>query len=226
MTKKIVLNSPRRTSSSYMAELIKYCLPGAGNLFFEKMDTNATLAGKVSHWETSHQNEIQVAIVRNPFDVAVSDAIMGIANSRREGSLNPTYADMMFNDDVFLTRRVNIALKGLEKYYSALSRNSNESHRIYKFEDTTNDARRMLVVKDILVSAGYDITPEFEAFYELANEQADFGTTYQTNVVVNPVNRTEEYELVRSKINALSESINFSSVNEKYQAALAVSINL
>ena len=226
MTKKIILNSPRRTSSSYMSELIRHCLPGSGDLFFEKMDINATLTGKIAHWAKTHQNEIQVAVVRSPFDFAVSDAVMGISNSRREGSSNPNYANMMLNDDVFLTRRVNIALKGLEKYYDVLSKNSDESHRIYKFEDTTDDATRLLVTKDILSAAGYEIGPDFESLYELADEQADFGTTYKTEVIVNPVNRTEEYELIRSKITALSESIGFGSVNEKYQAALAVSINL
>lgn len=226
MTKKIVFNSPRRTSSSYMSELIKHCLPGTGNLFFEKMDVGSTLIGKITYWGTNHQNQIQVAVIRNPFDIAVSDAIMGISNSRREGSANPEYANMMLNDDAFLVRRVNIALKGIEKYYDALAKNSDENHRIYKFEDTTNDAKRLLVTKDILSAAGYDIAPDFESLYELADEQADFGTTYKTEIVVNPVNRTEEYDIITSKINALSESISFVSVNEKYQAALAASINI
>ena len=226
MTKKILFNSPRRTSSSYMSELIKHCLPATGKLFFEKMDTDATLLGKIAHWGTTSQNEIQIAVIRNPFDVAVSDAIMGITNSQREGSTNPGYANLMLNDDGFLIRRVNIAMKGLEKYYDMLSKNSNSSHRIYKFEDTTDDAKRLLITKDILIAAGYDITPEFESLYELANEQADFGTTYQTKVVVNPVNRTDDYDVIRSKITSFSDSIPFTGVNQKYQAALAVAINI
>jgi hypothetical protein len=226
MTKKIVFNSPRRTSSSYMSELIKHCLPGTGTLFFEKMDVGSTLVGKISYWTTANQNEIQVAIIRNPFDIAVSDAIMGISNSRREGAANPEYANLMLNDDSFLVRRVNIALKGIERYYDVLSRNSDERHRIYKFEDTTDNAKRFLITKDILVAAGYEIIPEFESLYELADDQADFGTLYKTEIVVNPANRTEEYDLITSKINALSDSISFTTVNQKYQAALAVSISI
>lgn len=209
-----------------MSELIKHCLPVTGTLFFEKMDTQSTLVGKIAHWGTTNQNEIQIAVIRNPFDVAVSDAIMGIDNSRREGSANPEYVNLMFNDDNFLIRRVNIALKGLEKYYDTISKNSDQSHRVYKFEDTTDDAKRFLIIKDILIAAGYDITPEFESLYELADEQADFGTYYKTEIVVNPTNRTEDYATITNKINALSDSISFTAVNQKYQAALAVSINI
>lgn len=209
-----------------MSELIKHCLPGTGKLFFEKMDIESTLIGKIAHWGTTNQNEIQIAVIRNPFDVAVSDAIMGIGNSRRAGSANPEYANLMLNDDIFLIRRVNIALKGLEKYYDTISKNSDQSHRVYKFEDTTDDAKRLLITKDILVAAGYDITPEFESLYELADEQADFGTLYKTEIVVNPANRTEDYATITNKINALSDSISFTAVNEKYQAALSVSINI
>jgi hypothetical protein len=209
-----------------MASLIRSCLPSNSSLFFEKMDSDSSLLGKVTYWEQTKQNEIQIAIVRNPFDVAVSGAIMTIEKSRKPGSPNPEYATAMIEDEAFFIRRINIELKGLEKYYDALSKNSDDSHRIYTFEDTTNDEKRLLIIKDIMTTAGYTITPSFDSLYELADEQTDLNARENTNIIIHPQNRTEEYDIIAAKINALSDMIPFETVNQKYQAALSKAIRL
>lgn len=220
MTKKIVLNSQQRTSSSYTAVLLRNCLPVHGNLFFEKLDMGLTQSAKTALWKQTKQNELQVAVLRNPYDIVVSDAVMGLFNARKEDSGAPWMEDAILNDDVYFVKRTAVYLKQMERYLDALSQ-TDDHHVTYRFEDTTDVVKRKLVVTDILARAGYELEDEV---YDIAVELTEIGTTYAPGIVVNPINRTEDYDLIKAKIASLSESISFDTVNEKYNIALEKAI--
>jgi len=219
--KKIIVNAPRRTSSSYLALMVRHSLENNTDLFFQKLDVGSSAVGKIQKWATTHENEIQVAIIRNPYDVILSDLIMLIMSSRRDGATNPALANRLLDEDVFFVKTAAIEMKKLEKYYLAIAKYADASHLVYKFEDIVDPDKKMLVVKDILQSANYDISSEFESLFELAEMQADNGTLVRTDIVVNPANRNELYPQIQDKMARLSDSLDFTLVNAAYQSALA-----
>ena len=218
--KKIILNAPRRTSSTYLSMLIKNCLEKDTDLFFEKLDSGSTMLGKISKWTTTHQNEIQVTVLRNPYDVVLSQIILLIMSSRKEGSLNPGLASTLLNDDVTFIKAVSVEIKKLEKYYLATEKYADATHLVYKFEDVTDDEKKILVIKDILQSAEYSISPEFESLFELAVLEADSRSFLNKDIVINPQNRNELYTQIQDRMASLSDSIDFTLVNAAYQSAL------
>jgi hypothetical protein len=219
--KKIIVNAPRRTSSSYLALMVRHSLENNTDLFFQKLDVGSSAVGKIQKWATNHQNEIQVTSVRNPYDVIVSDLIMLIMSSRRDAALNPNLAKRLLEEDGFFVKTAAIEMKKLEKYYLAIAKYADASHLVYKFEDITDPDKKMLVVKDILQAADYDISSEFESLFELAEMQADSGTLVRTDIVVNPANRNELYPQIQDKMLRLSDNLDFTLVNAAYQYALA-----
>jgi hypothetical protein len=219
--KKIIVNAPRRTSSSYLALMVRHSLENNTDLFFQKLDVGSSAVGKIQKWATSHQNEIQVTSVRNPYDVIVSDLIMLIMSSRRDGATNPALANRLLDEDNFFVKTAAIEMKKLEKYYLAIAKYADASHLVYKFEDIIHPDKKMLVIKDILQAANYDISSEFESLFELAEMQADNGTLVRTDIVVNPANRNELYPQIQDKMARLSDSLDFTLVNAAYQSALA-----
>jgi hypothetical protein len=219
--KKIIVNAPRRTSSSYLALMVRHSLENNTDLFFQKLDVGSSAVGKIQKWATGHENEIQVTSVRNPYDVIVSDLIMLIMSSRRDAALNPNLAKRLLEEDGFFVKTAAIEMKKLEKYYLAIAKYADASHLVYKFEDITDPDKKMLVVKDILQAANYDISSEFESLFELAEMQADSGTLVRTDIVVNPANRNELYPQIQDKMLRLSDNLDFTLVNAAYQSALA-----
>jgi hypothetical protein len=220
--KKIIINAPRRTSSSYLSLLVKNSLEDNTDLFFQKLDVGSSTVGKIQKWALSHQNEIQVSIARNPYDVILSDMVMLIMASQREGSDNPAFADKLLNDDIFFLKTLALEAKKLEKHYLASAKYADASHLVYRFEDIIDNAKKALVVKDILTSAGYVLSIEFDSLFEIVEMQASNGTLSREDIVVNPENRTELYATVQDKIARLSDSISFDLVNAAYQQALDV----
>jgi hypothetical protein len=218
--KKIIINAPRRTSSSYLALMVRHSLEDNTDLFFQKLDVGSSAVGKIQKWATTHQNEIQVSIARNPYDVIVSDIVMLIMASQRESADNPALAAKLLNDDAFFLKTVAVEIKKLEKYYLANAKYADSSHITYKFEDVVDEVKQILVVKDILSSAGYAISTEFDSLFEIAEMQASNGTLSRVDIVVNPANRTELYATVQDKFARLSDSISFDLVNAAYQQAL------
>lgn len=179
-----------------------------------------TQSAKTALWKQTKQNELQVAVLRNPYDIVVSDAVMGLFNARKEDSGAPWMEDAILNDDVYFVKRTAVYLKQMERYLDALSQ-TDDHHVTYRFEDTTDVVKRKLVVTDILARAGYELEDEV---YDIAVELTEIGTTYAPGIVVNPINRTEDYDLIKAKIASLSESISFDTVNEKYNIALEKAI--
>ena len=223
--KKIIVNAPRRTSSSYLALMVRHSLENNTDLFFQKLDVGSSAVGKIQKWATGHENEIQVTSVRNPYDVIVSDLIMLIMSSRRDAALNPNLAKRLLEEDGFFVKTAAIEMKKLEKYYLAIAKYADASHLVYKFEDITDPDKKMLVVKDILQAANYDISSEFESLFELAEMQADSGTLVRTDIVVNPANRNELYPQIQDKMLRLSDNLDFTLVNAAYQSALTKAKN-
>ena len=202
--------------------MVRHSLENNTDLFFQKLDVGSSAVGKIQKWATTNQNEIQVSIARNPYDVIVSDIVMLIMASQRDSADNPALAGKLLDDDAFFLKTVAIEIKKLEKYYLANANHADASHITYRFEDIIDEVKQILVVKDILVSAGYDISTEFESLFELAEMQASNGTLSRVDIVVNPENRTELYTTVQDKFARLSDSISFNLVNAAYQQALSV----
>ena len=200
--------------------MVRHSLEDNTDLFFQKLDVGSSAVGKIQKWATTHQNEIQVSIARNPYDVIVSDIVMLIMASQRDSADNPALAAKLLNDDAFFLKTVAVEIKKLEKYYLANARYADSSHITYKFEDVVDEVKQILVVKDILSSAGYDISTEFDSLFEIAEMQASNGTLSRVDIVVNPANRTELYATVQDKFARLSDSISFDLVNAAYQQAL------
>jgi len=200
--------------------MVRHCLPNTGELYFEKMDVGSNAVGKISKWATTHQNEIQVSSIRNPYDVVLSDIIMLIMASQRDSATNPGLADLLLNDDSFFIKRANIEIKILEKYYLAIQKYADSTHLVYKFEDIVDSNKQSLVIKDIMQSAGYEISPEFDSLFELAEMQASNGTLSRTDIIVNPENRNALYATIGDKFARLSDSFGFDLVNAAYESAL------
>lgn len=227
MYKKIVFNSQRRTSSTYMSTVLRQCLPTKSSLFFEKIDLDMSNSAKVAKWKTSHQNEIQVNVVRNPIDIAISELVMNLANQKQiatDRELPENLGENLLTNDTYFIRLTGLILKKTERYLDAVISVTDSSHLSYKFEDTTDNVKRKLVVKDILEKAGYTFN---ENDYEDADEHADIQTTYAVNhIVVNPANRDETYQIVRDRFNSLLGEIDLTPVNTKYALALEKCIAL
>jgi hypothetical protein len=219
--KKIIINAPRRTSSSYLALMVRHSLENNTDLFFQKIDVGSSALGKIQKWATTHQNEIQVASIRNPYDVILSDLIMLIMASRRDGAANPTLANRLLDEDNFFVKTAAIEMKKLEKYYLAISKYADTSHLVYKFEDIIDSEKRALIIRNILETAGYNVSEEFDSLFEIAEMQASQGTLVRTDIVVNPENRNELYPIISDKMARLSDSLDFTLVNAAYQSALS-----
>jgi len=235
MIKKILFNSQRRTSSTYMSTLIRNMLPTKGSLYFEKIDLESTNSSKINLWKTSHENQIQVAVVRNPYDIAVSDLVLTLTNAQKyaekavaEGTtpLNENVlGTQLLTNDLYFIRMAGLVLKKTERYLDAIISGTDDSHLSYRFEDTTDPIKRKLVVKDILAKAGYEDWDDNA--YDEADDYADIHTSFAVNhIVVNPVNRTENYDLVKNKFTELSDAISLDIVNAKYQLALEKCISI
>lgn len=218
--KKIIINAPRRTSSTYLSMLVRNSLKKNDNLFFEKLDSDSTVIGKIEKWSTTHQNEIQVTVVRNPYDVILSQIVLLIMSSQKEDSLNPGVANALLNDDVSFLKTIAVESKRLEKYYLATSKYADSSHLVYKFEDIIDEDKKFLVIKDILESAGYTLSPDFESLFELAVLESDNRTLLNKDIVVSPQNRNALYSRIQDKMATLSDSIHFNLVNQAYESAL------
>lgn len=220
--KKIIINAPRRTSSSYLTLMVRHSLEDNTDLFFQKLDSGSSIVGKIQKWATTNQNEIQISIARDPYDVIVSYIIMLIMASQKESADNPTLADKLLNDDSFFLKTVALEIKKLEKYYLANAKYVDSSHITYKFENVVDKVKQVLVVKDILSSAGYSISTEFESLFELAEMQASNETLSKVDIVVNPKNRTDLYSTIQDKLVRLSDNISLDLVNAAYQQTLNV----
>jgi hypothetical protein len=205
-----------------MSNLIRELLPSRSTLFFEKIDMDHSTGSKIAMWKTSNQGQIQVAVVRNPLDIAISDCVMTAMNDISKNG-EQTEKNLLTND-VHFARKVALILKQTERYFDALSENSDSSHILYRFEDTTDPEKRKLVVKDILEKAGHQFN---EIDYEEADELIDINTTYNVNhIVVNPANRNEIYNQVRARFEEMSDSISLTAVNAKYSLALQRCVNI
>jgi hypothetical protein len=224
--KKIIINAPRRTSSSYLALMVRHSLEDNTDLFFQKLDVGSSALGKIEKWATSHENEIQVSSIRNPYDTILSGMVMLIMSSQRDSASNPALAGKLLNDDLFFTKTVAVEIKKLEKYYAAIAKYADDTHLVYKFEDIVDSEKQLYVVKDILTAAGYKLSEEFDSLFEIAEMQASNGTLSRTDIVVNPENRTELYDTIQDKFTRLSDSISFTLVNAAYQSALSVAKKL
>ena len=202
--------------------MVRHSLEDNTDLFFQKLDSGSSIVGKIQKWATTNQNEIQISIARDPYDVIVSYIIMLIMASQKESADNPTLADKLLNDDSFFLKTVALEIKKLEKYYLANAKYVDSSHITYKFENVVDKVKQVLVVKDILSSAGYSISTEFESLFELAEMQASNETLSKVDIVVNPKNRTDLYSTIQDKLVRLSDNISLDLVNAAYQQTLNV----
>jgi hypothetical protein len=76
------------------------------------------------------------------------------------------------------------------------------------------------VIKDILQSAGYGISPEFDSLFELVIMEADSRSLMNKEIVLTPQNRNDLYPQVQDRMANLSDSLDFTLVNAAYQSAL------
>lgn len=218
--KKIVVNSPRRTGSSYITALLRQCVPNKGELFFEKLDPGYSLVAKMEVWKSHHENQIQVAIVRDPYDYLVS-----VMESKLPRDLAELSTNRLLTENNTFLKNVIIELKLIERYYKAMHDYSGPDHLVFDFNDVTNEALNKKIIDRVLVSA--DIQPlnneSFELVRDLAMIQLD---NERHNIRLIPDENNESYDLIKAKLEELQGSISFNLVNDAYELALSKSIKI
>lgn len=216
--KKIVVNSPRRTGSSYITALLRQCVPNKGELFFEKLDPGYSLIAKMEVWKSYHENQIQVAIVRDPYDYIVS-----VMESKLPRNLADVSTSRLLSENKTFINNVIIELKLIERYYKAMHDYAGQDHLVFDFNDLTNDALNKKIIDHVLVSA--DINPlndeSFELVREIAMTQLD---NERNNIRLIPDENNASYDLIKAKLEEIKESISFNLANKAYELALSKSI--
>jgi hypothetical protein len=211
--KKIIINSPRRSGSTFLTSLVRNCLPVQGNLYQEKIDQGYTFAAKIDKWKTSHQNEIQVTTVRDPYDSIVSLLEADIAGQKKRGETK------LATDDIAFIKKTEILLKSLEKYYLAIHTHSDVNHIAINFDRLKDEGGPRAIINKIFDSAG--IQPIDNDFWELGYATAVSETsTTSAEIRHMPDGDEETYDVVKNRLELLKESISFNLVNSAYALAL------
>jgi hypothetical protein len=216
--KKIVVNSPRRTGSSYITALLRQSVPNQGELFFEKLDPGYSLIAKMEVWKSHRENQIQVALVRDPYDYIVS-----VLESKLNRNLPEAPASRLLTEDKTFLQNVIIELKLVERYYKAMHDYAGPDHLVFDFNDLINEDLTKKIIDRVLISADIDILNDesFELVKEIAMTQLD---NERNNIRLIPDDNNESYDLIKAKLEELKESISFNLANEAYQLALSKSI--
>jgi hypothetical protein len=217
--KKIVINSPRRSGSTFLTYLVRNCLPVQGNLYQERIDQGYTFASKINKWKNYHQNEIQVTTVRDPYDSIVSLLEAEIAGQKKRGE------NKLATDDIAFIKKTEILLKSLEKYYLAIYTHSDINHIAINFDRLKDEDGPRAIIDKIFDSAG--IEPIDNDFWELgyATTVSEISTE-SVEIRHMPDDNEETYDVVKNRLDLLKESISFNLVNSAYALALTKCVQI
>lgn len=217
--KKIVINCPRRSGSTFLTSLVRNCLPVQGNLYQEKIDQGYTFAAKIDKWKTSHQNEIQVTTVRDPYDSIVSLLEADIAAQKKRGETK------LATDDITFIKKTEILLKSLEKYYLAIHTHSDVNHIAINFDRLKDADGPRAIINKIFDSAG--IQSIDDEFWELGYATAVSETsTTSAEIRHLPDDNEETYDFVKNRLDLFKESYSFDLLNAAYALALTKCVNI
>ena len=217
--KKIVINSPRRSGSTFLTCLVRNCLPVQGNLYQEKIDQGYTFTSKIVKWKTSHQNEIQITTVRNPYDSIVSLLEADIAEEKKRGETN------LATDDITFIKKTELFIKSLEKYHLAIYTHSDVNHIAINFDRLKDSDGPRAIINKIFDSAG--IQSIDDEFWELG-----YATTLSEVLTISdeirhlPDGDEETHDFVKNRLDILKESFSFDLVNAAYALALTKCVNI
>jgi hypothetical protein len=217
--KKIIINAPRRSGSTFLTMLVRNCLPVPGSMYLEKIDSGYSFAAKIELWKLSHENQIQVTTVRDPYDSIVSllESDVSVRMSKDLSTL--------LTDDVGFIKKTNILIKSLEKYYKAIYNNSDEQHIAFNFDRLKDEDGPRAIIDKIFYYAGI---PEInDDFWSLAYETAVVETTTTSSHIRHmPGGDETNYNLVKEKLETLKDSISFELLNTAYTQALTKCVNV
>jgi len=217
--KKIVINSPRRSGSTFLSSLVRNCLPVEGNLYQEKIDAGHTFATKIDKWKTSHQNEIQVTTVRNPYDCIVSLLEADISEEKTREQI------VLATNDLAFIKKTEILLKSLEKYYLAIHTHSDINHIAINFDKLKNKDGSRAVINKIFDYAGVKTINNDSWDLGYAKSVNETSTT-DSEIRHLPDGNEETYDFVKNRLDLLKESISFDLVNTAYALALTECVQI
>lgn len=217
--KKIVINSPRRSGSTFLTYLVRNCLPVKGNLYQEKIDQGYTFASKINKWKTSHQNEIQITTVRNSYDSIVSLLEAEIAGEKQRGETK------FATDDIAFIKKTELLIKSLEKYYLAIYTHSDVDHIAINFDRLKDEDGPRAIINKIFDSAG--IQSIDDEFWEIGYATTVLETSaISTEIRHLPDGDEETHDFVKNRLDLFKESISFDLANAAYALALTKCVNI
>jgi hypothetical protein len=217
--KKIVINSPRRSGSTFISSLVRNCLPAKSSLYTEKIDQGYTFAAKIDMWKTSHENQIQVTTVREPYQAVVSLLEADLAAQRKKE------LTVLATSDVAFIKKANISIKSLEKYYLAIHANADNNHIAIDFNRIKDEDGPRAIINKIFEYAG---VPQIDDdFWELAYETTVAETSTTSSEIRHmPNDNDETYQVVRDRLELLKDSISFDLLNAAYALAITKCIEV
>lgn len=211
--KKIIINSPYQSGSQYLHALLRHSLPSKGStLYLENIDGGHNFFEKKFLFGMSHENQIQVALLKEPKDLLVPGLSEIIINNITDTSL----PDLLTND-VYFVQESNKLIKRIEMYYRTIFLNSDNTHICFNFEYCNTYEGSKFIIDNIF---------KFANILELEESifQSAFNATTEENDYL--INNNQYRDQILEKISILNKSINFKMCNESYNNALNKSIKM